>query len=93
MYSADAYMEADTIIGQIKSTDYSAGRDEIARVLDEDIWNGNWVAETNFADAGIDLPELLLIQEDEYDQSMSDEEQPAWATRLATSGFGYVFPA
>ncbi len=84
---------ADEIIKDIASTDYSAGRAEIARVIRDDIWNGNWDSQTDFEAIGLSLPDLRIIEENEYDQSMDDDEKPDWDTMLTDCSAGYVFPA
>lgn len=64
-YSNDAYVAADQIIANLKeqNRDYSSVREEIAEVFDTQLWEGNWDCTTNFDD----LPNLRIIQEDEYD--------------------------
>ena len=89
-YMDAAYAEADYVIkklNEISGLDYNVEREEIARVFDEDIWNGNWESTTDF-DPAHGLNDLLVIQEDEYDQSMSDDEKPDWDDMLF-SGSGY----
>lgn len=91
-YSEEAYKDADLVIFSAKhfGHDYSAGREEIARIFDEDLWNGNYDSSTDFETAGIDLPEIRFIQEDEYDQSMDEEDLPETEPNFYAAGH-YVF--
>lgn len=88
--SSDALKAADEIIGvmQKRGQDYSAYRDLIAKELyDDGVWNGNWDSTSHFGD----MQPLRLIQEDEYDQSMSDDEKPEWDDMIAQVQGGYLF--
>jgi hypothetical protein len=89
-YMDESYQEADNVIEMMKThldKDYTAGREEIARVFDEDIWNGNWESVTDFGIEG--LEDLRFIQEDEYDQHMDDDpDKPTWEDMIL-SGSGY----
>ncbi len=95
-YSEQAYQAADNIIEAMlekESVDYSPGRDEIARVFDEDLWHGNWDSSTIF-DPDLGLEDLRFIQEDEYDQSMDEEEdKPESDEELGFWEGHYVFYA
>jgi hypothetical protein len=95
---AEQHIIADQIIRALKESsgiDYSFGREQIADTINEDIWNGNWDATVEF------LPEhgnpamrdLRIIEENEYDQSMSDDEKPDWDDMICECGAGYVFYA
>lgn len=91
--SSDALQEADQIIQKLKDLghDYSAGRVEIARQFDEYIWNGCTDITTSFDECevgeGQGLRDLLLIQEDHYDQHMDEEEdKPTWDSMLFMAG-------
>jgi hypothetical protein len=97
--TADALQEADYIIECLKNmeegVDYSAGRNEIARMFDEYIWNGCTDITTSFDECepgeGQGLRDLLLIQEDHYDQHMDhDEDKPTWDSMLFMAG-AYVW--
>ena len=92
--SPDALLAADRIVSVLMSQhhgDYSAYRDEIAQVLYEDgLWSGNWDASREPPSPGT-LPPLRLIEENEYDQSMPDDEKPAWATMIGQVRGGYLF--
>ena len=86
-----ALQEADDIINRLKEhgVDYTPHREAIARCFDEGIWNGNWDVTTDIGVEGV--RELRLIQEDEYDQSMDDDEdKPTWDSMLFMRG-AYVW--
>lgn len=74
--SKEAYDAADGVIlllaQHAPQHDYSSKRDDIARLIDDDIWNGNWDTSTSFDDG---TPDIRLIQEDEYDQHMDDGDE------------------
>jgi len=74
--------EADEVIKALlkEGLDYSAKREDIARLFDEQLYNGNWDCTTDFEDG---TPDLRLIQEDEYDQHMDDEVKPEPITYAA----------
>lgn len=93
--SDEALHEADDIINSLKAhtdVDYTPGRNEIARMFDDFIWNGHWDITTDFAEAGVEgLRDLRLIQEDHYDQHMDHEEdRPSWESMLFMEG-AYVW--
>jgi hypothetical protein len=73
---------ADDVIARLLKCghDYTAKRDEIARLFYEDLYNGIWDSSTDFSDG---TPDLRLIQEDEYDQHMDDEDKPEAITYAA----------
>lgn len=87
----EAYTAADEVIAGILKVDginYSAAREEIARVFDEELWEGNYDASTDFEN----LPNLRLIQEDEYEQSMDeDEDRPDEDDQIGYFAGHYVF--
>lgn len=88
---ASALRDADEIIQALLAQghgDYSHHRDEIADLWDGEygLWQGNDDATTDFDD----LPNLLLIQEDHYDQHMDEDEKPAWDDMIVSCG-DYVF--
>ncbi len=90
--SRDAIMAADEIIDEMRKhgLDYSVYRVQIAKELyDDGVWNGNWDSVAHFGD----MQPLRLIQEDEYDQSMSDDEKPEWDDIIAQVQGGYLFLA
>ena len=55
--------------------DYSGGRGEIARVFEDELWDGFWDSSTDFAPS-LSLGNLRFIQEDEYDQHMDEDDKP-----------------
>ena len=88
--SGDALIAADEIIGEMqkRGQDYSAYREQIAEELyDSGVWNGNWDSTAYFGD----MEPLRLIQEDEYDQSMDEDEKPDWDDMIAQVQGGYLF--
>lgn len=91
-HSEQAYESADEVISDLKSLgfDYTNGREEIARTFDEDLWNGNWDSSTDFGLSPA-LKDLRFIQEDEYDQSMDEDEKPDEEEYLTYSSGHYVF--
>jgi len=90
--SDEAYRTADQVIKDLIEAghpSYESERQAIAQLFDEQLWNGNWEADL---ETSSDLPDLKFIQEDEYDQSMSDEDKPEWETMLAFTQGHYIFP-
>lgn len=89
----ESYDSADAVINKILTftgKDYTAGREELARLFDEELFNGNWDSSTDFGDAA--LPDLRLIQEDEYDQSMdNDDSRPDEDDQICYAAGHYVF--
>lgn len=56
----------------ITKVDYSAHKDVIAHDIEEYVFSGNW-------DHTIEIEgmkDIRIIQEDEYEQSMDEDEQP-----------------
>lgn len=98
-YSADAYESADKVIAGLKTVghDYTAGREEIARLFDEELWHGNWDSTTSFvenaATSETGLRDLRLIQEDEFDQSMDEDEADGLRDEMLGYWGHYVFLA
>lgn len=80
--NTECLAEADQVIKALleEGLDYSAKREDIARLFDEQLYNGNWDCTTDFEDG---TPDLRLIQEDEYDQHMDDEVKPESITFAA----------
>lgn len=74
--------EADDVIKALLEVghDYTAKREQIARLFDEQLYDGNWDSSTDFGDG---TPDLRLIQEDEYDQHMDDDDKPETITYAA----------
>lgn len=74
--------EADEVIAALlaEGHDYTAKRDDIARLFNEQLYEGNWDSSTDFDDG---TPDLRLIQEDEYDQHMDDDDKPETITYAA----------
>lgn len=84
---------ADQVIEAIKSkngTDYTPVRDELTAMFDDDLLNGNWSTRSDFGVPG--LPELRIIEENEYDQSMDEDEKPDWDSMVVDISGYYVFP-
>lgn len=90
---------ADRVIAALTQDgkgDYSQHRDNIALdVYENGLWEGNW--DSSFDPADYDeastLPAIRVIQEDEYDQSMSDDDKPDWDDMIAQVDSGYLFLA
>ena len=78
----DCMAEADEVIKALleEGHDYTAKREEIARLFNEQLYDGNWDCTTDFGDG---TPDLRLIQEDEYDQHMDDDLKPESITFAA----------
>lgn len=73
-----------------KGIDYSAGREQLEEAFDSQL-DGNWDTHATFDSP--DLPDLRIIQEDEYDQHMDeDEDRPKHRTMFGYVGGYYVFP-
>lgn len=91
--SEDALKAADGLIADVlkaNQRDYSQHRIQIASELyDKGLWNGNWDSSVELEDS--ELPDLRLIQEDEYDQSMSDDEKPDWNKMICSVPDGYLW--
>lgn len=71
----EAFKVADAMIAKIATLtghDYTAERITIANEFENVLWQGDWDTTIDFDD----LPSLRFIQEDEYDQSMDEDEQP-----------------
>lgn len=86
----ESYFEADEIIKELQKLghDYSAHREELAKVFDDYLFNGTYDWTT---DLGEGVRDLRIIQEDHWDQSMDhDEDRPTHETMLFYSGF-YVW--
>ena len=77
--NTECLAEADQVIKALleEGLDYSAKREDIARLFEEQLYNGNWDCTTDFEDG---TPDLRLIQEDEYDQHMDDDLKPEYIT-------------
>jgi hypothetical protein len=91
--TADGLAGADEVIKAMQRMghDYSAHRDRIALELFENgVWDGNYDSTIEFEDG---LPALRLIQEDEYDQSMDEDEKPDWDDQIDLTRGGYLFLA
>ena len=75
-------VEADEVIKALlaEGHDYTDKRDDIARLFNEQLYEGNWDSSTDFEDG---TPDLRLIQEDEYDQHMDDDDKPETITYAA----------
>lgn len=92
-YSGDAYTAADKVIKAVTDVsliDHSAGRDEIARVFDEQLWNGNWISSTDF-DPALGFKDLRFYQEDEFDQHLDEDETPDEDDFIAYIDGHYVY--
>lgn len=53
--------------------DYSQHREEIAKLFEDYLWNGEWDMATDLEEAN-GLENLRLIQEDEFDQHMDTDD-------------------
>ena len=84
-----ALSNADAVIATLKKSgiDYTEYRDQIALVWNEGIWEGNWDSTTELDGA----KDLRMIQEDEYDQSMDEDEKPPFEEQIAYIGGCYIF--
>ena len=91
---AESLTATDDLIEQLKDLghgDYSAHRLSIAtKLFEKGIWDGNYDSKIFFEDG---LPGLRLIQEDEYDQSMDEEDKPDWDSMLCSVNGGYLWAA
>jgi hypothetical protein len=78
---------ADATINALEKEghDYSAKREDLA-ILFARLWQGNWDCTTAFQDG---TPDLRFIQEDEYDQHLSDG--PDIDSQLCFTKGHYVF--
>jgi len=93
MSVSDCHYEADQVITDIKDAigvDYSSKREEITALFNDQLYEGNYSATTDF---GGDLPDLYFIQGDEYEQTMEhDEDRPDFDSNICYSAGHYVFP-
>lgn len=83
--------ETQTLIDELKQKlglDYSKGHAEIAELVNSQ-FNGNWDNSTNF-DPALGLRDIRVIEENEYDQSMDEDEKPDWDDILFQGSLGYV---
>ena len=91
----EALDSADTFIEDVKEAvglDYSMHREAIADLYEHGHWNGSNDVYLRTGDAS--LPNLRFIQEDEYDQSMDeDEDRPEWDEMICSTDNGYVWYA
>ncbi|MCZ7862697.1 hypothetical protein O9X98_15080 [Agrobacterium salinitolerans] len=78
---------ADRAIAALKAEghDYSAKQEDLA-ILFARLWHGNWDCTTDFGDG---TPDLRFIQEDEYDQHLTDG--PDIEKQLCFTDGHYVF--
>lgn len=98
MSASDQALEcADEIIQLLKENaagDFSAFREQIAiDIYDKGLWSGHWDSSFNpdeYLD-NCDLVGFRVIQEDEYDQSMSDDEKPDWDDMMGEVPHGYLW--
>jgi hypothetical protein len=68
--------------------DYNSGRSELTDLVESQM-NGNWDNTTYFG-TSTSLRDIRVIQEDEYDQSMDEDEKPDWDRILFQGELGYV---
>lgn len=92
----DQHDIADQIIKELRQKtgiDYSRGREQIADTINEEIWNGHWDAHVEFLPehGNPEMRDLRIIEDNEYDQSMDEDEKPDWDSMLCESSAGYVF--
>lgn len=74
---------------QATGIDYSSKLQEIIKLFDETLYAGCYNATTDFNDNN--FPDLHFIQEDEYDQSMDDEDKPEENSFLCYANNHYIF--
>lgn len=90
---AQSLLAADQLVEDVKKatgSDYSKHRELIATQLYHNgIFNGNWDSSTNLGDP--ELKDLRRIQEDEYDQSMDEDDRPTWDSMICQTGGDYVW--
>lgn len=67
-----AIQAADNIIASLPPL-WANARNEIADLFENDLWNGNWDSYLEVDG----LPTVRFIQEDEFDQSMDDDDKPS----------------
>lgn len=89
-----ALASADQLIEDVFShtgVNYVGYRETIAKQLYENgIYDGNWDSSTDLED--LVFKDLRLIQEDEYDQSMDeDEDRPSEDSMICQTTDGYVW--
>ena len=94
MSMKDALDYTDWLIADLKKAgkgDYTKHRETLAvQVLDEGHWQGNNDITTDLGDP--ELPDLRIIQEDEWDQSMEeDEDRPTWESMICSGAYGYCW--
>lgn len=83
--------ETQTLIDELRQKlgiDFSAGKDELKSLVHSQ-GDGNWDNSTDF-DPSLNLRDIRVIQEDEYDQSM-DEDDDRPEEPLFFGSLGYVF--
>jgi len=86
----EALEVADRVIKAIQQengVDYSPVRQEIADFFDGTLWEGNWDSVLELEE----LPSLHFIQEDEYDQSMDDDDKPDEDSMIGLIESHYIF--
>lgn len=84
-------IEANQVAELIKNQGVMVTERDITTIakegFDDGIYNGDWTTYINLPDAGVTI---LLIQEDEYEQSM-DYEAPEGCEEIGYTGGVYVF--
>ncbi len=90
---SDHYNYADRVIAQlnkITGRNYISCREDIAVLFDTQLFDGNWDASTDWDDTVTGVPNLRIIQEDEFDQSMTDSDKDG-LEQICDVGSYYVF--
>lgn len=91
--SQEAINSADRIIKAVKDkngNDYSVLRDDLIALFDNELFNGFWDTTLDAEDSG--LPNLRIIEENEYDQSMDEGDKKKLGKPICYVGH-YVFEA
>lgn len=91
--NADSLRAADEVIaGVLAETgiNYEPARNAIAELFDDYLWNGTYQMSTDL-DPDLGLKDLWLILEDEYEQSMDEDEKPDWDSQIGYFAGHYVF--
>ena len=83
--------EANTVVTKVLAAtgiDYGEKRDAIAELFDTVLYQGIWEGSTDFDDPK--FRDLLLIQEDEYDQHRGGH-MPEWKDQICLASGHYIF--
>jgi hypothetical protein len=95
-YEEEIAKSADQAIADLLASgnsDYTPHREAIIETF-KLLLNGNWDCTTDIDQDGANaLPDLRFIQEDEYDQSMDEDDKEALGDELTYTAGHYVFEA